>query len=367
VLVAATLISVVSTLIVPRDTPSRVAAFVSRFFIPAYRRASKMFRTYERQDDFLAFQAPFFLVVLLLTWLALLIVGFSLLLWAVTSMSFKGALREAGSSMFTLGFATTPTAGATVIDLLAAAFGLGVVALLIGYLPVLYGAFNRRERTVAMLESRAGAPAWGPEILWRHERIGILDSLPAFYEHWEAWCADVAETHSTYPILLFFRSPDYLRSWLTGLIAVMDSAALYNALCPTRAPSEARLCLRMGFVCLRTLADALAIPYDPDPSPETEIRLTYDDYMRGVQRLVEIEFPMERTAEEAWLHFRGWRVNYEEVALALADRVVATPGPWLGKRPGEGEFMFTTKRPVDRTPTEPGGTAYTRPGSYEEY
>jgi hypothetical protein len=190
--------------------------------------------------------------------------------------------------------------------------------------------------------------------------------MPGFYEHWEEWCADVAESHSSYPVLLFFRSPHPLRSWLTGLIAVLDSAALYNALCPTTAPSEARLCLRMGFTTVRTLAEVLYIPVDPDPRPDGPMQLSYEEYMRGVQRLVDIEFPIERTPEEAWPHFRGWRVNYEEAALALAERIVATPGPWAGSRVALGGEVIGTKRPVDRTPDEPEGTMYTQPGTYEE-
>jgi hypothetical protein len=217
-----------------------------------------------------------------------------------------------------------------------------------------------------MLMSRAGSPAWGPEILWRHQRIGILDSLPGFYEHWETWCADVAETHSSYPMLIYFRSPDPLRSWLTALLAVLDSAALYNALSPDAAPSEARLCLRMGFTTLRTLAEVLVLPFDPDPRPDADIRLSFEEYMRGVQRLTDIGFPMERSGEDGWLHFRGWRVNYEEVALALADTTSATPGPWAGTRRVFGDVTIGTKRPVDRTPEEPEGTKFTQPGTYSE-
>jgi hypothetical protein len=358
-------VSVVTTFIVPRDTPARLADYVSRAFMPVFRRVAGLYRSFEAKDEFLAYQAPVFLIVLLATWLGLLVLGYAGLLWSVTRLDLTSALREAGSSLLTLGFATTPSPGATAIDLLAAGSGLIVVALLIGYLPVLYGAFNRRERTVTMLEGRAGAPAWGPEILWRHQRIGILDSLPDFYLHWEQWCADVAETHSSYPILLFFRSPHPLRSWLTGLLAVLDSAALYNALCPETSPSEGRLCLRMGFTTLRTLAETLYIPFDADPRPDAPIQLSYEEYMRGVQRLVDIGFPIERTPEEAWPHFRGWRVNYEEVAIALADRIVATPGPWSGRRSMLGDFVIQTKRPVDRTPTEPEGTEFTRPGSYD--
>jgi hypothetical protein len=363
ILVASTIASVISSFVVPRDTPSRIAGWVARPFVAFFRRVSRVFKTWESKDAFLAFHAPTFVLVLLMTWLALLLLGFAAILWAVTGLDIGTAFRETASSMFTLGFATTPTPGATAVDILAAGFGLGVVALLIGYLPVLYAAFNRRERLVTLLEARAGAPAWGPEILWRHQRIGILDSIPAFYEEWERWAADVAESHSAYFVLPFFRSPHPLRSWLTGLLAVLDAAALHMALCPATAPSQARLCLRMGFTCLRTLADTFYIPYDPDPRPDAPLVISYEDFLHGVTHLQEIGFPVERTAEEAWADFRGWRVNYESTALALAELVVATPGPWMGGRV-EG-LTIPTKRPVDRTPDEPEGTEYTRPWTHE--
>jgi hypothetical protein len=357
--------SMVGTFIVPRDTQARLAALVARIVLPVFRRGARLFRSYEAKDDFLAFQAPWFLLTLLATWLGLLITGFALMLWAFSPLDIASSFREAGSSLLTLGFATSRGPGPTALDLLAAASGLIVVALLIGYLPVLYGAYNRRERLVTLLESRAGAPAWGPEILWRHQRISTLDALPGFYEDWEGWAADVAESHSAYPVLLFFRSPDPMRSWLTGLLAVMDSAALHLALCPSTAPSQARLFLRMGFTSLRTIADALGLRYDADPRPDDPITLGYGEYLRGVQRLRDIEFPLERSPEDAWPHFKGWRVNYEQVALAIGDRIVATPGPWAGTRVALGSATIPTKRPVDRTPDEPEGTKYTKPGSYE--
>lgn len=363
VIVAATIQSVIGMFVVPRDTPARIAGWVARFYVPTFQRLSRLFRSWEAKDGFLAYLAPTYILLVLFVWLALLLLGFSWILWAVARLDVGSAFRETASSMFTLGFATTPTPGATAIDILAAGFGLGVVALLIGYLPVLYAAFNRREKLVTLLEARAGAPAWGPEILWRHQRIGILDSIPAFYEEWERWAADVAESHSAYFVLPFFRSPHPLRSWLTGLLAVLDSAALYTALCPTTAPSQARLCLRMGFTCLRTLADTFYIPYDPDPRPDDPLVITYEDYLRGVKRLQDIGFPLERTAEDAWLDFRGWRVNYEPTALALAERILATPGPWMGGR--VAGMTIPTKRPIDRTPDEPEGTEFTRPGTYE--
>ena len=341
-----------------------MAGWVARIFFGLFQRISSRIKDWEKKDGFLAFLAPTYLLVLLFSWLGLLLTGFALIEWSLSGLDVGTAFRETASSMFTLGFAFTPTPTATVIDICAAGFGLGVVALLIGYLPVLYNAFNRRETLVTLLEARAGAPAWGPEILWRHQRIGILDTIPHFYEEWERWAADVAESHSAYFVLPFFRSPDPLRNWLTGLVAVLDAAALHLALCPTTVPSQARLCLRMGFTALRTLADTFSIPYDADPRPDGELAISYEDYLRGVKRLQDIGFPVERTAEEAWPDFRGWRVNYESNALALAELIVATPGPWMGGR--VAGMTIPTKRPVDRTPDEPEGTMYTKPGTYEE-
>jgi hypothetical protein len=105
-----------------------------------------------------------------------------------------------------------------------------------------------------MLKSRAGEPAWGPELLAREQLINGLDGLPGFFNDWERWAADITETHVNYPWLMSFRSPYPLRSWVVSLVAVMDAAALYLALAPSRAPSAARHCLRTSFLGLRALA-----------------------------------------------------------------------------------------------------------------
>ncbi len=354
VVVVGTALSLIATLVVPRAVVSRLSVTVARRIVrQAFLFVAARFDSYELKDKILAFSAPVSLLVLLVVWLALFGLGYGLILWALVDGSFLGALREAGSSLFTLGFATTPTARATVVDFAAALTGLIVVALQIAYLPTIYSAFNRRETLVTMLQSRAGAPAWGPEILARHHLVGLLDNLPDFYAEWERWSAEVAETHTTYPVLITFRSPHPLRSWVLGLLAVLDSAALYLALCPSRAPTEARLCLRMGFTSLRYIADVARIDYDPDPFPDDPIQLPYDEYLRGIERLREVDFPMERTPEEAWADFRGWRVNYESIAYELMDRVVAPPGPWSGERRRLRGITIEPQRPADRKPNDP--------------
>jgi hypothetical protein len=260
--------------------------------------------------------------------------------------------------MFTLGLARSASFTNDTILIAAAASGFVVIALQIAYLPALYAAFNRRESLITMLASRAGEPSWGPEILIRHQLVGIVDSLPDFYGQWEQWAADFSESHSTYPVLLLFRSPDPWSSWVVALLAVLDAAAMHLALNPTRAPSQARLCLRMGYTALGRISGGLGWAYESDPRPEDPIQLTPAEFARAVGLLQDVGFVMERDADEAWPHFQGWRVNYEDLAYRWAARVMAPPAPWSGSRPGLGQQTITPQRPPHRTPDP---AAYRRP------
>jgi hypothetical protein len=350
--------SVLRTLVVPRGLTSKLAEFVSRVLTRhGFIAVADRFDDYETKDRILALSGPVSLLVLLFVWLTLYFLGYGLILWPLIDSPLPVALRESGSSLLTLGFAGTARLGPTIVHLVAALSGLVVVALQIAYLPTLYGAFNRREMLVTMLQSRAGAPAWGPELLMRAQMVSLVESLPDLYAEWERWAAEVAETHTTYPILIWFRSPHALRSWVVGLLAVMDSAALYLALAPGRAPVEARLCLRMGFTALRTIADAVKIPYDPDPFPDEGIDLTFEEYAGGVRRMEEAGFPLERTPEQAWADFQGWRINYERLCYALADLTVAVPGPWSGPRHHLPGMAIIPERPPNRRPDDPEARA----------
>jgi hypothetical protein len=352
VILVVTFGSVGRTLIVPRGLSSRVSRSIEAAVRSFFLFFANRIESYEGKDRVLVLHGPISVLALLVAWLVFLLLGFALIIWPVADVPFAEALREAGSSLFTLGFASHP-GGADFVYFSAAATGLIVVALLIAYLPALYASFNRRETLVTMLQSRAGSPAWGPEILARHTTVDLLDDMPSFYAKWEEWAADVAESHTNYPVLVNFRSPHALRSWIVGLLAVLDSAALYTALAPERAPTQARLCLRMGFLSLRDIAGAVKIAYDADPFPDDPIALTYEEYLGGVHRLEQAGFPMERTPEEAWPHFRGWRVNYEAVAYALANLVVAPPGPWSGPRHHLPGLAIIPTRPADRRPDDP--------------
>jgi hypothetical protein len=337
---------------VPRRSRDQISLLVDRFVSGSYRVLTKRVRSYERRDRALSSQASTTILVQLTLWLVLFYVGFGLLLGAFTD---DDNFAQAGSSLFTLGYAGPHSGPLTVIDYLAAATGLVVVALQIGYLPTLYSAFNRRETEVTLLTSRAGTPAWGPEILAR-TRFGFTTQddgavMDEFYLQWERWAADVSESHTNYPILTRFRSPAELSSWLVSLVAVLDSAALWMALSPSTAPAvQARLCLRMGFTALRSIAETAGLDVDSDPDPDGSLALTYEEFLTGVGRISSTTFPLDRTPEQAWPDFRGWRVNYETTAYALMDRLDAVPGPWTGSR-SSGDVAVEPRRPANRTPT----------------
>jgi len=350
--VLATLMSVITTLVLPRRASSRIQLYVGRGTLQVFSRISHRFETYESRDRFLALQAPLYLIAILATWLAILLLGFGLMLWPfMHEGGLVHALTVSGSSLFTLGFAADSGVAPRLIIFAAAAAGLTIVALQIAYLPVLYGAFNRREVLVTMLDSRAGSPAWGPELLARSELVDNVHNLGLLYQRWEEWAADVAETHASYPVLLWFRSPHPYRSWVIGLLAVLDAAAMQLATQPLQAPSEARAFLRMGYMCLRDLASVVGLSFESDPKPDDPIQLTEDSFQDAIHHLDDVGWPMGRDAASAWIHFRGWRVNYESLAYRLADAVNAPPALWAGPRRNLPPRLQPPDRPPHREPS----------------
>ena len=351
VVLAATAMSVVRTLVVPRGLVSRVTFSADRLLRSAFRSTARLARGYAAKDRILSYEGPMRLFGYLVVWLILALLGYALVYWPFVG-SFPGGLAIAGSAMFTLGFVPVSGAVPYALAFIAAASGLILVALQIAYLPTIYNAFNRRESLVTMLSSRTGQPPWGPEVLARHALINNLDDLPQFFRDWEVWAADLAETHTNYPVLLAFRAPHPMRHWAVALNAVLDAGALYLALAPSQAPSQANAFERMGYTALREIATLFRVPYDRDPLPDDPIQLTYEEFRDAVDLLDSAGFPRERSAEQAWPHFHGWRVNYESLVYALADRLVAPPALWSGPRHGLAGVTFAPERPAHRQPGE---------------
>ncbi len=346
-----TVISVVFILVLPRQPQGleKMTVIVNRSVHFAFVNLSRAAKTYEGKDSILAPTAPVALLAQLLFWAASLVLGFALML-LLTTHNFAQALTQALTSLFTVGAIHSGGIANPGIDIAAGATWVVIVALQIAYLPSLYNSFSRREALVTMLESRAGSPAWGPEIIARHQLVGIADALPQLYADWEQWAAEVTESHITYPVLLLFRSPEPWLNWIVGLLAVLDAGAMQLALNPTSAPSQTRLCLRMGFTLFNRIAGSLGYPVESDPDPDGDIQLTFDEFKSAVERLTAYGYPMERSAEEAWPDFKGWRTNYETSAYLLADTFTAPLAPWSGTRRHLRVGVVEPLRPPHRSP-----------------
>ena len=338
-LILATGWSVIGTVVVPRRIRSRLPRTVAIAVDATFHFVADHFDSYEPRDRILAAESPIQLILQIVAWLAVFEVGFGLLMWPfVGTAGLSGAFEQAASALCTLGYLAPRSNPVAALDSLAALSGLGTVALQIGYLPTLYAAFNRRETLVTLLDSRAGVPSWGPELLARtHYGLGTgvsaVGELPELFKEWERWSADVAESHTTYLTLVNFRSPRALSSWVTAQLAVLDATALYLSLLPD-APGavSARLCLRGGFTCLNSIARARGFTIPDEADPNVGIALTFEEFRDAIDRLARVDFPLERSSEEAWLDFVGWRVNYEAAAYAIARAVDAPPALWSGPR-----------------------------------
>ncbi len=358
VLAAAT--SVVGTLIVPRPVGSWLTRFVDKAVNGTFRIATAPVKSYRRRDRIFAAEAAVLLLAQLAAWLIVFYLGYALLFWPFVP-DITAALITAGPGLWGIGgigSAEVTGAGPRIIQDLSALSGIITITLQISYLPTLYGAFSRRENEIALLTARAGVPSWGPELLARTlyalgSGLSTIDTLPDLYERWEAWAADVAESHTTYLPLVRFRSPKPRNSWVISLLAVLDSAALYLALAPGSVPEvQARLCLRSGLICLGEVARAMGlnVPAADAPNMAAGLELTYEEFLEAVQRLKEVDFPIEREPEEAWTEFVGWRVNYEKAAYAIAFAVHAVRAPWSGPRRHPDPVIYPLRPAPGRPP-----------------
>ncbi|MGB6581024.1 MAG: hypothetical protein WBF34_24250, partial [Streptosporangiaceae bacterium] len=329
--------SVIKTLLIPRNLSSVIGTAVSFSVRAVYRLVTKNIDDVYRRERIMASTAPTYLFVLLVCWIVSLYFAYALLLLPFTNNSVDRALRLSGSSLFTLGFATPAGAEPYAIVFAAAISGLGVIALMIGYMPTLYAAYNRRETLVIMLEALSGKPPWGPELLARQQLIRNTSYLPRLYERWTEWAADISESHTTYRTLIYFRSRYPEQAWPLALLAVLDAAALHLSLNPESAPAEIRPLLRVGYITMRAIAGSLGIEVSDDPHPDDPLVLTQADFDEAIQHLAEAGWTFERAPEEAWMHFRGWRVNYETAAHGIAAHLDLPPALWSGPRARRGQ------------------------------
>jgi hypothetical protein len=332
-LVVTTVVSAIRAFVLPRSAPDfltrAVFATMRRLFTLRVRRT----QTYHERDRRLELYAPLSLLSLPPVWLTFVLVGYMAMYWALGVASWYEAFRHSGSALLTLGFAAAEGVLPTLLMFSEAILGLILVALLIAYLPTMYAAFSRREALVTLLEVRAGSPPSALTMLLRFHTIHGLEHLTDMWEAWEIWFAELEESHTSLPAVAHFRSPQPERSWITAAGAVLDAAALAQAVLVMPADPKAALCIRAGYLALRRIADFFAIPYHADPHfPIQPISITRAEFDAACDVMVHHGVPLKSDRDLAWQDFAGWRVNYDTVLLALCTLTTAPYAPWSSDR-----------------------------------
>jgi hypothetical protein len=288
----------------------------------------------KKRDRYLGFYGPLSLLLLILVWALGLIFAFALLHWVVgsrlqapeTTPGYGTYLYMSGVIFFTLGFGDVYPLEALgrVLAVIEAGTGFGFLAIVIGYLPVLYQSFSRREVSISMLDARAGTPPSAVELLRRHVEAGRLDKLGDLLEDWERWAADLLESHLSYPVLCYYRSQHDNQSWLASLVCVLDTCALVMVGVDGAHEWQARLTFAMA---RHALVDISQI-FDTRPVVFEQERMNDADLAQLRLALTHWGLTL-RAGVDADDRLRSLRRLYEPYANGLACHLLIPLPPWL--------------------------------------
>lgn len=331
-LVGITLSAAIRTFVLPRGADVWLTRWVFQLIHRLFRLRAGRVHTYAERDQVMAMFAPTALLTLPLAWVTLVLIGFTYVFWGIGEQPLYAAFRASGSSLLTLGFASIDGWAASVVAFTEATLGLGLIALLIAYLPAIYGSFARRETAVAMLEIRAGSPPSAITLLERAHRLDRLQQLGELWASWEYWFTEIEESHTSLMALVFFRSPQADRSWITAAGAVLDAASLAASTLDIPRDVRADLCIRSGYLALRRVADVFHIEYNRDPDPSDPISIHRSEYDQALDRLAAAGVPLKADRGQSWIDYQGWRVNYDTALIALAALTMAPYAPWVSDR-----------------------------------
>jgi len=332
-LIAVVLWDAFETIILPRRVTRwfRLTKFFYRStWIPWSRLASRI-RAKRRRETFMSFFGPLSLLILLALWASGLIVGFGLLHFAAGSrLSGQGVipglatdLYLSGTTFFTLGLGDVAPASWTerVLTVLEGGMGFGFLAIVIGYLPVIYQSFSRREVIISMLDARAGSPPSAAEVLRRHSEDGELQALTDLLRDWEQWSAELLETHLSYPVLAYFRSQHDNQSWLSALTTILDSCALVLTGMECPPTRQARLTFAMARHAVVDLAQIFN--YVPDGHAD---RLPPEDFNRLRAAVSSAGLQLK---DPDGRHLGKIRRTYEPYVQSLAEYLKMPLPPWI--------------------------------------
>lgn len=335
------LVDAFQTIILPRRASGRLrisGIFLTATWIPWRAIAGRMRQT-RRRESFLSYFGPLFLLLLVVVWACGLIVGFGLLYHALGSRfvdahslgKWETDLYVSGTTLFTLGLGDVVplSVGSRLLVALEGGTGLAFVAGVIGYMPVLYAGFSRREVSIILLDSRAGSPPTALELLRRHAGEAGEQVLQSLLIEWERWSAELLESHISYPQLCFFRSQHDNQSWLSALVTMLDTCAVLIATVEGDAGRQAQ----QTFVMARHAVIDLAHVFSLGDAPPVEDRLPPGRVEEVCHQLASVGFSL-CTASASLERLRKLRGMYEPQAVQLS-RLLMQPLPTFYPEPGK--------------------------------
>lgn len=330
--VVVTLVDAVGALVLPRGLTSswRLSRIFYHSTWKAWRAvARRLTPGSEARELLLAIFAPIAILSLLVVWLVALVVGWALIYWPFTSSltgeadSFLSVVYYSGAALLTVGFGdiTATSTPLRLLSLVESAMGLGLVALVISYLPTLYAAYSRREVRLVRLDSTDGSEVDPLSIVAFHATDGDLADLYRFFDAWEEWAAEVLETHVAYPMLALFRSQQRGQSWVTALAVVLDAATLTCACVPGAEHRQPFLMHQRG----RRALDEISVRLGLDLQVGSQIERPWFDHAYGELRAYGLEL---RPCDEAWGRFEELRSRYGATLQALGAFLLTPSGFW---------------------------------------
>ena len=318
----------------------RIARFFFRTAWEIWSMTAAHIRTPKRREGYLSYFGPLSLLLLIGFWALALVLAFAVLQWATGSVlnstgtpaGFRTDLYYSGTTFFTLGLGDiTPVgSGARVLSVVEAGTGFGFLALIIAYLPTLYGAFSQREVNISLLDARAGSPPTASELLRRHGTERIQNGLAHYLRDWETWSAQLMETHLTYPFLCFFRSQHDNQSWVAAYATILDTCALLIAYGEGETKWQAQLTFA---ICRHAVADLAQIFYIDSSMPNVN-RLPAEDLPKVRSLLVQCGVPGCTEAGDAKLE--ELRLLYEPYLNGLS-KLLLMPLPSWGVQTPAGQ------------------------------
>ncbi len=344
------LLDAFQTIILPRRASGRFR-LTQIFYAVTWKPwafLGKRLRNPRRRESFFSYYGPMSLIFLLAVWAGSMVVGFALIFYALGSPfsdvtqgpSFRSDLYVSGTTIFTLGLGdvTPHSAWAREIIILEAGTGLGFLAVVMGYFPVLYSAFSRREVSISLLDARAGSPPTAAELMRRHSYEGGESALSLLLVEWERWSAELLESHISYPLLCYFRSQHNNQSWISALTAVLDTSALLIAGVQGHEARQAQLTFAMARHAMVDLAQIFSLA----PIKDAPDRLPAERYEQLYSLLCQSGVSVCRDGH-SYERLRDMRALYEGYAEALAGYLRMPLPPWIADQPHKDNWLTVAK------------------------